>query len=74
MCVVSSTCVVGGRPLTRRADAGGLVDAIRLAKDAECSTALIQSAERCLNSALAEVKLLGAVTVCKVDGCVARCV
>lgn len=50
------------------------MDAIRLAKDAECSTALIQSAERCLNSALAEVKLLGAVTVCKVDGCVARCV
>ncbi len=54
------------RPLTRRADANALVDAIRVATDAQCSPMLLSSAERCLHTCLAEVKLLGAATVCKV--------
>ncbi len=54
------------RPLTRRTDAGFLVTAISEARERKCSSNVIAKAEACLNAALAEARLLGAITVCKV--------
>ena len=54
------------RPLTRRTDASFLVTAIAEARQRKCAAAVIAMAEQRVSDALAEARLLGALTVCKV--------
>jgi hypothetical protein len=58
-------CTVA-RPITRRADANGLADAVAVARDRSCDPKVVAAAEACLRAALAEARLLGAVVVCRV--------